>query len=175
MADFAVYHKQLSFETKGNKATYFEIREQCNEFLQETKVQDGILVVQSPHTTCAVFFEEMVHDYDALGDEYLQHDLNKGLNLIFPKQMTYDDYYKYPGYSHREWGKKLAGSELAKNSAILLNADAHLKATLLGSDKTCIIKDGKLLTGTYGYIYFVDFDSNRARKRKCNLCCLKFN
>lgn len=171
MTDQFVYHKQLSFETKGNKATYFEIREECREFLRETNVKDGILVVQSPHTTCAVFFEEMVHDYDALGDEYLQHDLNKGLNLIFPKQQAYDDYYKYPGPLHRKFSYDNGGA-MFENPAGLLNGDAHLKASLLGADKTFIIKDGELLTGTYGYIYFVDFDGNRARKRKCNLCII---
>ena len=56
MSEQLIFHKQLTFETKGNKATYFEIREDCNKFIEETGVKDGILVVQSPHTTCAVFF-----------------------------------------------------------------------------------------------------------------------
>ena len=165
-------HKTLDFETKGNKATYFEIRQQCRDFVEETGIKDGILVVQSPHTTCAVFFEEMVHDVDALGDDFLCRDLNKGLNKVFPKQMTYDDYYAYPGEKHFEFGSARPGSELNKNKAILLNADAHLKATLIGSDITVIIKDGVLQTGNFGYIYFVDFDGNRARKRKCCLTAL---
>ena len=102
MNEFHIYHKQLTFETQGNKATYFEIRQDCRNFVNETGIQNGILVVQSPHTTCAVFFEEMVHDFDALGDEYLQADLNKGLNKLFPKQLAYDDDYKYPGPLHRQ-------------------------------------------------------------------------
>ena len=166
-----VYHKQLDFATRGNKQTYFEIREDCKEFLKETGVKDGILVVSSPHTTCSVFFEEYVHDIDALGDEFLQRDLNKGLEKVFPRQLTYDDYYNYPGPAHREFSKSIGGS-LSKDKAMLLNADAHLKATLIGSDKTFIIKDGELLIGRFGYIYFVDFDSNRARERKCNLCII---
>ena len=164
-----IQHETLNFETKGNKATYFEIRQQCLDFIKETGVKDGILVVQSPHTTCGVFFEEMVHDVDALGDDFLCRDLNKGLELVFPKQKTYSDYYAYPGTKHFEFGSLIPGSELTKNKAILLNADAHLKATLIGSDVTIIIKDGVLQTGKFGYIYFVDFDGNRARKRKCNL------
>ena len=166
-----VLHKQLTFETKGNKQTYFEIREDCKAFLKESGVKDGILVVSSPHTTCSVFFEEFVHDIDAMGDEFLQRDLNKGLEKVFPKQLTYDDYYNYPGPAHREFSKEIGGS-LSKNKAMLLNADAHLKATLIGNDKTFIIKDGELLIGRFGYIYFVDFDSNRARERKCNLCII---
>lgn len=166
-----VFHKQLEFQTQGNKATYFEIRKECEDFLESTNVKDGILVVQSPHTTCAVLFEEMVHDYDAMGDEYLQHDLNKGLNLIFPKQLCYDEYYKYPGPLHRRFSEEMGGA-MSKNPAELLNGDAHCKASIIGSDKTFIIKDGKLQTGKFGYIYFVDFDGNRARKRNCNLCII---
>lgn len=171
MREFHVFHKELSFETLGNKATYFEIRQECRDFVRETGIQDGILVVQSPHTTCAVFFEEMVHDFDALGDEYLQADLNKGLNQIFPKQLTYDDYYKYPGPVHRQFSADMGGAMATRPSA-LLNGDAHCKATLLGSDKTFIIKGGEIMTGEYGYIYFVDFDGNRSRKRKCFLCAM---
>ena len=174
MSEVEVFHKQLFFETKGNKTTYFEIRKECIDFIEELNVKDGILVIQSPHTTCSVLFEEMVHDRDALGDEYLQYDLNKGLNKIFPKQLEYDDYYKYPGIKHREWGKSRPNNDLSKNSAILLNADSHLKSSVVGSDITLIIKDGMLSCGTYGYIYFVDFDGHRPRKRKCNLCCIKF-
>ncbi len=171
MEGLNIYFKELSFQTLGNKATYFEIRQDCLDFINETGVQNGILVVQSPHTTCAVFFEEMVHDVDALGDEFLQHDLNKGLNRVFPKQLSYDDDYKYPGPIHRQFSADHGGA-MAVNPAGLLNGDAHCKATLLGSDKTFIIKEGKLLLGTYGYIYFVDFDGNRARKRKCHLCVI---
>ena len=131
MDEFHIYHKQLTFETQGNKATYFEIRQDCRDFVNETGIQNGILVVQSPHTTCAVFFEEMVHDFDALGDEYLQADLNKGLNKLFPKQLAYDDDYKYPGPLHRQFSKDNGGA-MATRPASLLNGDAHCKATLLG-------------------------------------------
>lgn len=163
--------KQLDFETTGNMVTYFEIKEECVEFVKESGVQNGILVVQSPHTTCSVFFEEYVHDKDALGHEYLQHDLNKGLEKLYPKQLTYDDEYKYPGPKHREFSKTISDA-IIKNPAILLNGDAHCKATILGSDKVFIIHDGVLQTGRFGYIYFVDFDGNRARKRHCNLAVI---
>lgn len=174
MSNLEIYHKQLTFKTKGNKTTYFDIKEDCMAFLKETKVLDGILIIQSPHTTCSVFLEERSCDYNALDDEYLQHDLNRGLNLIFSKQLTYDDYYKYPGPLHRAWGMKLANGELKNNSAILLNADAHLKATIVGANVSIIIKSGEFLIGENTGIYFVDFDGNRARKRSCNLCCLEF-
>ncbi len=168
MAELKVLHKQISFETRANKVNYFEIREDCKQFLAESGVKDGILTVSSPHTTCAVYFDEMDHDTDPLGDYFLQADLNKGLNKIFPKQLAMDDYYKYPGPIHRQFSKDVGGA-FATNGAELLNGDAHLKSTLIGSDKTFIIKDGELQIGRFGYIFFVDFDGNKSRKRNCNL------
>lgn len=167
-----IAHHQLFFETKGNKVTYFEMKQQCESFVKECHIQDGILVIQCPHTTCALLFEEMVHDIDALGDEYLQADLNKGLNKIFPKQMTYDENYKYPGKLHRLEGMKNPHGDFAKNPAILLNGDAHCKATLLTSSITLPIADHKLTCGHFGSLYFVDFDGNRPRKRACHLCVI---
>ena len=167
-----IVHKQLEFETTGGKASYFEIRDLCKAFIKEENIEQGIMLVQSQHTTCSVFFEEFVHDRDVMGDDYLQFDLNKGLEKIFPKQLAYDDYYKYPGPIHRGMAMEDKEGEVAKNPSVLLNADAHLKASLLGSSKEFVIRDGELMIGQYGYIYFVDFDSNRPRKRKCNLCII---
>lgn len=171
MSGLEMHFKTLEFETLGNKATYFIIKDDCTAFLKESGVQNGILIAQSPHTTCAVFYEEMVHDIDALGDEFLQADLNKGLEKIFPKQLAYDDYYKYPGPEHRAFSRDNGGG-LSKSKAALLNGDAHLKSTLLGASQVIIIKNGELMTGSYGYLYFVDFDGNRPRKRTCQLCII---
>lgn len=44
------------------------------------------------------------------------------------------------------------------------NSDAHIKSSLLGNEKTLIIKNGKLLLGTWQGIYFCEFDGPRERK-----------
>jgi len=44
------------------------------------------------------------------------------------------------------------------------NSAAHLKASAAGSSATVIIKDGKLLLGTWQGIYFCEFDPPRSRK-----------
>ncbi len=168
-----VFHDTLTLQTKGNKVSYFNIREECREFVKKTGIKDGLLVVQSPHTTCSVIFEEMDHDTDPLGDYFLQADLNKGLEWVFPKQRTYDDYYKYAGPKHFEFGATLSGNVTkGGNKQNLLNAEGHLRSTLIGSDCTFVIREGELQIGKYGYIFFVDFDGNRPRERKCLLCAI---
>jgi secondary thiamine-phosphate synthase enzyme len=43
------------------------------------------------------------------------------------------------------------------------NTAAHVKASLMGSSVQVIVKNGKLLLGTWQSIYFCEFDGPRAR------------
>ena len=51
------------------------------------------------------------------------------------------------------------------------NADAHLRAVLLGMSETLPIKDGHLVLGTWQSIFFVELDG--ARKRSVNVTIIK--
>jgi thiamine phosphate synthase YjbQ (UPF0047 family) len=51
----------------------------------------------------------------------------------------------------------------------ILNGDAHLRASFMGNSKSFIVEASKMLIGIVGYIYFVDFDQNRERERKCHI------
>ena len=44
------------------------------------------------------------------------------------------------------------------------NAAAHLKASMMGFSETVIIKDGRLVLGTWQGIYFLEYDGARNRK-----------
>ncbi|SNY20733.1 secondary thiamine-phosphate synthase enzyme [Orenia metallireducens] len=44
------------------------------------------------------------------------------------------------------------------------NSAAHLKASLFGNSEQIIIKDGRLLLGTWQGIYFAEFDGPRRRR-----------
>ena len=43
------------------------------------------------------------------------------------------------------------------------NADAHVKASLIGSSITVLIENGKLVLGTWQGIFFCEFDGPRSR------------
>ena len=137
--------KQLELQTKGKKITYFNITKDVEKFVEENNVKTGIVTVQSEHTTCSVFFEEMVHDFDIKGDEYLQVDLNKGLEKIYPNQESDGVYYRYPGPAHL---KRASTNELfIADPGIALNGPAHLKATMLGASQTFVIEEGEIKKG----------------------------
>ena len=44
------------------------------------------------------------------------------------------------------------------------NADAHVKASLIGSSVTIIIENGELVLGMWQSIFFCEFDGPRTRK-----------
>ncbi len=44
------------------------------------------------------------------------------------------------------------------------NADAHIKAAIVGSSRTLFIEDGKLAFGTWQGIFFCEFDGPRTRE-----------
>lgn len=158
--------KHLNFETKYPKIHFFDITDDIKSFIQETGIKNGTVTIQSEHTTCAVFFEEYVHDEDRKGHDYLQIDLNDGLRRIFPDETEFDGFYRYPGPAHlnREGRTKF------EDDCICLNGPAHLKSSLIGASQTFVIENGILQTGSFGSVWFVDFDYLRARKRKCVMC-----
>jgi secondary thiamine-phosphate synthase enzyme len=44
------------------------------------------------------------------------------------------------------------------------NADAHIKASLIGSTQPVLVEDGALVLGTWQAIYFVELDGPRSRR-----------
>ena len=45
------------------------------------------------------------------------------------------------------------------------NTDAHLRSALIGRSETITVMDGEIDLGEFANIYFIDFDTTRARKR----------
>ncbi len=166
-----VYKQQITVQSHGNTPSYINITEEVKKVIQQSNIQNGICTVISPHTTCSVFFEEFVHDYNEAGDEFLQQDLNNVLTKIIPDQVS-ADIYTYPGEEHykavESWPNAAEYLPDGDRKA-LWNCDAHLKATLIGSSQTFDVDNGKLGVGTTGYVYFVDFDRTRSRTRKCKI------
>jgi conserved hypothetical protein TIGR00149 len=71
-------------------------------------------------------------------DPDVPRDILKKLEELIPQR---------DNYSHREG-----------------NSDAHIKASLFGSSVRVIVKDGRLLLGTWQSIFFCEFDGPRTRK-----------
>ncbi len=164
----------LELVSRGGSPTFLDVTPQVREAIAASGITAGICSVISPHTTCAVYFEEFAHDLDADGNDYLQHDLDAVLSRLFPAQEDFPPAqgYTYPGEEHyravESWpdaASYLPGGDRTQ----LFNADAHLKASILGSSETFAVIDGELAVGPTGYVFFVDFDRARSRTRRCHL------
>jgi len=70
-------------------------------------------------------------------DPTVQQDIINCLNNLIPKQKE---------YQHSEG-----------------NSDAHIKASLMGSQLSLIVKDQELLLGTWQHIFFFEGDGPRTR------------
>lgn len=165
-----VYQEDINVKTES-KVTYDNITDKVKSIIDKSDIKNGICLVQTSHTTCSVLFEEFTHDRDYNGDEFLQVDLNNILDKIVPRELSENTNYRYPGPKHVQFLADLSkeNPNYPNDPGTILNGDAHVRGSMFGGNQTFAIKDSKLLTGSVGYIYFVDWDQNRDRNRTCHV------
>ena len=164
-----VFHDTLQVRTVTGRNSYHDIREQLNEAVAASGIKDGSLTVASAHTTCSLFFDETMHDRNFFGDEFLWQDINEAMDKIAPP-MQCEGQYHSPGPEHIAFGLSLSDPSYPAEEWVMLNTDAHLKASIFGSASlTFIVRDGELLLGPLGRVYFVDWDRLRERTRTINV------
>ena len=132
-----VFNTTLTLSTE-DRTEVLEITKMVREAAQQFPVTTGIALVNTLHTTCALFVNEfqgsLIEDIKALAER------------LVPERGGYrhDD----PRYSDCERG----------------NAHAHLRAALLGRSIALGINDGDLALGRFQSIIFAEFDGPRKRE-----------
>src|ERR1700694_2917937 len=132
---------------KGGGETFTMLSEHRTQILDITKtirdvmlsadIKEGILLVNSLHTTCALFVNEF--------QGALVEDLKSMIETLVAENVGYrhDD----PRYSDCERG----------------NAHSHLRAALLGRSVAVGISGGELSLGRFQSILFAELDGPRPR------------
>ena len=114
-----------------------DITKQIRDLMLAADVKEGILLVNSLHTTCALFVNEfqgaLVEDFKAMVDRLVPDS----------RGYRHDD----PRYSDCERG----------------NASSHLRAALLGRSVVVGISGGELALGRFQSILFAELDGPRPR------------
>jgi secondary thiamine-phosphate synthase enzyme len=115
-----------------------DITKRVREAIQQFPVANGIVLVNTLHTTCALFVNEF---QSALVD-----DLRGLIERLVPDRAGYrhDD----PRYSDCERG----------------NASAHLRAALLGRSIAVGLTAGELALGRFQSVIFAELDGPRKRE-----------
>ena len=142
--------EQLTLTSNGNRVSYHNITEEVKTMVEKSGISNGICLVQSPHTTCSVIFEEYMHDTDFNGDEFLQVDLNRILDKIIPRELSENTDYRYPGPKHLEFLMSLDDPNYPTDPATILNGDAHIRSSFFGASESFILSNGKLEIGSVG-------------------------
>lgn len=155
-----VFRETIDVQSTGLNPTFHDVTKQVKEIVAKSGVKDGICVVYSHHTTCSVMAQESSHDKTYFGLEFLQQDLCNIMEKLVPTCRT-EGQYMHPGKEHIEFANSVGEKPFAS-----LNTDAHLRSVFFGRSETIVIFDGALDMGQFGYVYMVDWDQVRARKRQ---------
>ena len=115
-----------------------DITKQVREAIQQFPIANGIVLINTMHTTCALFINEF---QSALVD-----DLRNLIERLVPERAGYrhDD----PRYSDCERG----------------NACAHLRAALLGRSIAVGLNHGEMTLGRFQSVIFAELDGPRKRE-----------
>jgi thiamine phosphate synthase YjbQ (UPF0047 family) len=159
-----IHHGEIEIQGDLLRPTFEDITPRVKDILAESGVKSGICVVYSHHTTCSVMTQESSHDKNLWGTEYLQQDLVNIMERLVPTCRT-EGQYLHPGPEHLDFAQNVAKEE----GKFSLNTDAHLRSVFFGRSETITINDAALSLGEFGYIYFIDWDQVRARKRVCEV------
>ena len=110
------------------------IHNEVERLVQESGVKDGFVLVNAMHITASVFIND--------NESGLHHDFEVWLEKLAPEK-------PYLQYQHN------SGEE---------NADAHLKRTIMGTEVTVAITNGKLHLGPWEHIFYGEFDGKRKKR-----------
>ena len=127
------YTKYLWFNTK-NKYDIINVTEQVQEAIDESRVKEGLCLVNAMHITASVFIND--------NESGLHQDFLTWLEKLAP--------YGKDKYKHN-----LTGED---------NGDAHLKRTIMGREVVCAITKGKLDFGPWEKIFYGEFDGQRRKR-----------
>jgi len=110
------------------------IHEEVERLVEESKVQEGLVLINAMHITASVF----INDNEA----GLHHDYEVWLEKLAPEKPH--SQYQHNGYED--------------------NADAHLKRQIMGREVVVAVTGGKLHLGPWEHIFYYEFDGLRKKR-----------
>ena len=125
--------KELWFSANSRRAI-INITPDVEAAVQESGVQEGLVLVNAMHITASVFIND-----DESG---LHQDYEKWLERLAPEK-------PYSQYAHNGYED---------------NADAHLKRTIMGREVVVAITNGKLDFGPWEQIFYYELDGKRKKR-----------
>jgi secondary thiamine-phosphate synthase enzyme len=117
---------------------FLDVTKQTQDVVRRSGIRNGTLLINSLHTTIALFVNEF--------QSALLDDLGVVLQRLIPRRDGY--FHDDPRYSDCDRG----------------NAHAHLRATLLGRPITLAVSEGEAVLGQYQSVILAELDGPRERR-----------
>src|ERR1700676_3709351 len=133
---YKVFNRIVDWIT-SDRMQLLNITERINEIVRKSGVRDGLVHLQSLHTTSAVFINEW--------QDALVHDVK----TFFEEVVLREQYYRHNDPEHSDCERK--------------NADSHLRGMLMGQTLCLQVRNASVLLGTWQSIIFAEFDGPRSR------------
>jgi secondary thiamine-phosphate synthase enzyme len=134
-----------SFRTESC-GQFLDVTDDLQQVVAASGVEQGMALVYSPHTTCAVVINER------------ESGFLKDFTGLMDRLVPLDGAYHHDDLEART-------ENLEDDPHDLPNGWAHCRQALLGSaSQTVPIVDGKLLLGRWQRVFFVELDCSRDRR-----------
>jgi secondary thiamine-phosphate synthase enzyme len=140
-AHFTVFHQSIHLQTEAG-LQFVDLTEAIRSIVTQSGVEDGIVNIQTCHTTTAV----IVNEHEPL----LLEDMRRVLARVVPQH----DYYLHNDFEIRT--VNMTPDECP-------NGHAHCQALFLNSAVTLNILQGELQLGQWQRIFFIELDHARSR------------
>lgn len=137
----ASFHECLKLKTKG-LFDFIDLTDVAKKIVEKSKIKNGLLNIQSKHTTVAVIVNE--------NEPLLISDIKKTLEKLIPQKQK----YQHDNFEIRT--VNMCDGECA-------NGHSHCKQLLLNSSYTFNIIKGKLDLGLWQRVFAVELDHSRSR------------
>ncbi|HUP05307.1 MAG TPA: secondary thiamine-phosphate synthase enzyme YjbQ [Bryobacteraceae bacterium] len=135
-AGYRIFNRIADWIT-NERMQLIDVTERVNEIVRKSGIHNGIVHLQSLHTTTAVFINEW--------QDALLHDVRRFLDELV--QRGADWRHNDPAYSDCE--RK--------------NADSHLRGMVMGQSLSLQVRNSAVLLGAWQSIILAEFDGPRSR------------
>jgi secondary thiamine-phosphate synthase enzyme len=136
VGNYKIFHRVLDWIT-NDRTKLLNITDRINEVVRKSGIRDGIVHLQSLHTTTGVFLNEwqdaLLHDVRSFFDQVVDRDL----------------YYRHNDPAHSDCERH--------------NADSHMRGMLMGQSLSLQVRNATVLLGTWQSIVLAEFDGPRSR------------
>ncbi len=134
--------KNIKLKTK-EEFEFVDLTEKVKAFVKESRIKNGLINIQTPHTTAPLLLNE--------NEPLLLEDFKNHLKNLSPKEAE---------YNHNDFTRRTVN--MCQDEC--KNGHSHCLAMHLPSSLTLNIIEGKLQLGQWQSIFLIEMDKPRERK-----------